>query len=119
LRGNLNEKKTELLSINDAPIPDFLTQKETLKVTGIIHSTQRNQSIAERENYGNPIAKMRTTLNLWRMRHLSLMGRVQVIKAQALNLIKYIMNINPVPIWVTKEINSLVQTNSYGGAQEH
>jgi len=51
---------------------------------------------------------MTASTNQWKTRGLSLLGRVQVIKAQALSLLQYAGNNLSTPKWAMKEINNII-----------
>jgi len=103
----VNQDKTEILSIED---DDQIDDREarTLTVTGITHALNRNLDLMEEKNFGKIIGKLTTTLNLWKTRNLTLLGRVQVVKAQALSLLQYVGNNLETPEWALKDINKLI-----------
>ena len=51
---------------------------------------------------------MKTTLNLWKMRHLSLIGRILIVKTVAIPKIIYKATILPITNEIIKELDKLI-----------
>lgn len=51
---------------------------------------------------------MKTTLNLWKMRHLSLIGRILIVKTVAIPKIIYKATILPITNKIIKELDKLI-----------
>ena len=51
---------------------------------------------------------MKATLNLWKMRHLSLIGRILIVKTLAIRKIIYQATALPITNEIIKEIDKLI-----------
>jgi len=88
-----NVDKTEVLPLGKTEIPNEmlgLTWKEnTIKVLGIIFN---RTEIVDKETYSIALNKLKSKLNMWKMRKLSLIGKIQIIKTFGVSQILYITN---------------------------
>ena len=112
----INNDKTEILRLEGTHLPQEYKnlEKDCLKVTGIYHSAGRNQTRCKEENFDKALAKLKNITNLWRQRNLSLLGRVQVLKAQGLTQFTHIANAIPIPQDILKKINKIVYKFLWG-----
>jgi len=104
----INLDKSELLSFglgaNTAGIPEV----DWMQITGIVVGKKAHAKRIEKLNFQPALDKIEAKLNLWRIRHLTIAGRVLAVKAHALSQIQYLANSIPVPPWCVKELNRLI-----------
>ena len=138
---NINYDKTEIMPLGPLRVrPQFsgnFSVKWTcgpVKVLGIYISSKHKDLIEL--NYGNRIEEIKTMLNIWRTRDLTLIGKVTVVKHLALPKLIYPLSMLPSPpdkkiqeinkaiynfIWNGKpdkiKRNILVGTRETGGLQ--
>jgi len=79
----LNKKKTEIMCLGEMPesiLEDLDIEKKvnTIKVLGIFFSYDDN--IKEKMNFEETLKSIKKTLNLWKWRGLTLIGKIQIIK---------------------------------------
>ncbi len=106
----LNDDKTEILQIGNANLSQRLLQyvKPYVKITGICHGTSNQEDETSKANFEKPLEKLRNILRLWKGRHLSLLGRVMVVKSQGLSQFTAIANAIPIPKKIIQEISKIV-----------
>ena len=106
----LNVKKTEamwigsLRSCEDQPLG--VKWQTCVKVLGI-HITYDVKLLVEK-NFKQRLKKIRNTINLWKVRGLSIHGKVTIIKAFSLSKMIYPSSVLPTPPEIIKEFNNLV-----------
>ena len=87
-----------------------------MKVTGIIFSFDKQLQIEK--NYENTVEKIDATLNLWKRRGISLLGRIQVVKTFAFSQIRFLTNFVEPPLekieQIKKKIFSFIWDNDTG-----
>ena len=66
-------------------------------------------------NFEPVIQAIRSKLNLWKMRALSLIGKVTVVKAHALSQLQFIASSVRTPKWVITEIADLISRFVWNG----
>ena len=54
------------------------------------------------------LEKIRVQLNLWKARHLSLIGKIQIVKTFAFSQLLYLASLSKIPDYYIKEVNKLV-----------
>ena len=107
----INIEKTEAIWLGafknraDAPL-GIKWSKEPVKLLGIYISS--NQDLAVSYNFDKRIKKMKTMLNQWKQRDLTLIGKVLVIKSYAISQLLYIANLLPFPKHKYKEIEDIL-----------
>ena len=106
----LNQDKTEVLAIGQTNLTAEQEEKlkDVIKVTGICHGLPTKKIETKDANFTGPINKLQRTLNLWKSRNLSLLGRAQIFKAQGLAAFMHIANVIPIPSDVTSRINKIM-----------
>jgi len=110
----LNEDKTEILKVGGLKDTQFKDERlkkltvSTIKITGVHFGNSANSELAERLNFDPIVANIKRKLNEWNTRDLSILGRVLVVKAQAIGQLQYMANSICVPKNVTKEVKKLI-----------
>ena len=105
----LNVKKTKKLigslrSCEDQPLG--VKWQTCVKFLGI-HITYDVKLLVE-NNFKQRLKKIRNTINLWKVRGLSIHGKVPIIKAFLLSKMIYPSSVRPTPPEIIKEFNTLV-----------
>ena len=106
----LNVKKTEamwigsLKSCEDQPLK--VKWQTCVKFLGI-HITYDFKLLVEK-NFKQRLKKIRNTINLWKVRGLSIHGKVTIIKAVSLSKMIYPSSVLPSPPKIIKDFNTLV-----------
>ena len=111
----VNMHKSEILRIGTIKNTDYHICKElgikwtnsSICYLGINFNAELEEIL--KYNYTEKINKLKTTLNIWRYRNLSLFGRICIIKALAVSQLIYLMSIIPSPSPTQfKQINDLL-----------
>ena len=76
--------------------------KDAVKIIGI--SFSYNKAIQNELNFRTTISKIQAILKLWRMRRLSLEGKITVFKSLAISKIVYLSLLSNVPNKIVEEI---------------
>ena len=77
-------------------------RNEAIKILGVYFSY--NQKIKDDKNFYNIISNIQGVLNLWRMRNLTLEGRMVVFKTLAISKIVFLALLTKIPHQVIKEL---------------
>ena len=102
----LNRSKTEVMWIGsdrgrkDTPLD--LIWKNAIKITGIVFSY--SDQLRE-QNYIQPLNKLKLKLNIWKMRDLSLLGKIQIVKTYGISQLLFVSNMIGLPKHVIVEAN--------------
>jgi hypothetical protein len=83
-------------------------QKDTIKVTGVVHASIGKRRAAEQENFNPIISALQNSVNTWKMRGLTLSGRAMVAKAQGWALFQHISMAIKIPTWVAKKVDDIL-----------
>ena len=73
-------------------------RNETIKILGVYFSY--NQEIKDDKNFYNIIANIQGALNLWRIRNLTLEGRIVLFKTLAISKIVFLALLTKIPYQV-------------------
>jgi len=76
-----------------------------MKVTGIVFSY--NHEIALNRNFRGTLINIDKMLNIWKMRHLSLLGKIQIIKTFGISQILFVSSMLYFPKELIPETNKL------------
>ena len=106
MRLNINEENVERINLSDDPI----------KCLGIY--VGKNSHEVENLNWEGRVEKIKGTLDLWRMRNLTLYGKVTVIKHLVTAQMVYIATAVPVPSKIIKTVNKLIHTFLWNSKRE-
>ena len=89
---------------------------KTVKITGI--NFGYDQELTDNLNFEPCIEKLERNLNFWKMRHLSLLGRILVTKAQGLAVLNFITSMINTPMWVIKRVKKAMFRYIWKGADK-
>ena len=78
---------------------------DSIKVLG--NHISYNTTLAHKLNFLESLSAMKSLLNIWKERSLTLSGKIQVFKSQILSKILYLVTMNSVPKTVTDELQTL------------
>ena len=87
--------------------------KETIKILGIHYSY--NKHIQVEKNFYDHVKAIETVLKVWRMRNLTLQGKITIFKTLAISKIVHLALVLPVPSSVIKELNKIQQNFIWSG----
>ena len=82
----------------------FCGQKKYVTALGITFPYNANVGI--KLNFDEKLAKLKKVLNIWRMRHLTILGRIAIVKNLAIAKLVYCSSVLNVPTEFVKEVNS-------------
>ena len=93
---------------------DFKWPKEPICALGIYFSY--NSEHANKLNFEEKINNLEKTLNGWKRRKLTLLGRINIVKTLGLSKLIYNASVFPTPKHFVKEINkiSFARLRDYG-----
>ena len=112
----INVEKCEILCLNGKAKHNETIQETTqIKITGIFFGDKKNRCKIEKMNFEPAIQTIRNKLNLWKMRALTLIGKVTVVKAHALSQIQFLASSLKTPNWVIKEIADMITNFIWNG----
>ena len=74
----------------------IIINEETVKILGINFS--HNKKLEEEKSFNNHIAKIENFLRVWRMRDLTIEGKIVIFKSLAISKIVHLALIKTVPI---------------------
>ena len=74
----------------------------TITILGVAHSY--NSDAAEHQNFVRLLDQTQNILNIWNMRSLSLLGRVQIFKTFAIYKLNYLASISNIPKPVVNQL---------------
>lgn len=107
----LNKEKTEGFGLgrnrgsNSRPL-NISWGTSYIKILGVYHSY--DSLAADEHNFATKISKAKRILNLWKMRNLTLFGRIQIIKTFIISQFLYVTSAIPIPERYSKEINTMI-----------
>ena len=113
----LNLNKSYALSItgDNFDIGDTNIQaKDTVKILGIFYSSKA-QAHDIKDNWQPRVHKMIGILNLWSKRHMSIIGRLQILKTHCLSQFIFVMKSVGIPEEGLQQINTLFFRFLWGG----
>lgn len=113
----LNQSKTQAICLSETlvPLPNLNISwiKGDFKTLGIWFSSEPRR-MAEM-NFSVCLDKIKTLLNIWRQRDLSLKGRITVLKSLAVSKLVYICSVLYVPPWFVQAAEKLFTDFLWGG----
>ena len=86
--------------------------EETIKILGVHLSY--NKKLQDDRNFCDSIKNIVNVLKLWRMRHLTLEGKITVFKSLAISKIVYLTLLTPVPNVFIEELKQIQKTFLWG-----
>lgn len=117
----LNKGKTEGMWLgsnrkNTASPLDLSWPKKPIRILGVYLSY--NEPECDKLNFETKIKKAKNILQLWKMRNLTLMGRIQIIKTFIISQFLFICSVTPIPDRYVKEINNMVYNFIWKGGKD-
>ena len=107
-----NLTKCEAMALGESK-PEKITYKgvhikwvDKMKITGITFGNDSEQN--RKEDVEEAISKMKTQLQIWRGRDLSVLGRIQIVKTFGISQILYIANMLPFTNEEIVQIDNLI-----------
>ena len=104
------QKKTEAMWLGASKgvklKPLNLKWKECVKILGISFSYDTTEAF--NRNYNEKLQNLEKTLNLWKMRDLTLMGRVLIAKSLGMSKLVYTASVADINDTIVKEVNRLI-----------
>ena len=96
----VNQEKTQIMCIGGNPhrlygIDGTCQVSSSIHILGVHISCSKERMIFE--NYTPVLEKIRHSLNMWSQRQLSILGKIEVVKSQAISRLVYIMSLVPTP----------------------
>ena len=82
-----------------------IKEVDTIKVLGTY--VGYNSNILQTEKFRDSINGLKKTLNLWKLRKLTLLGKIQIIKTFGISKFMYMFTSISIPIWVSTEIENI------------
>ena len=107
----LNKNKTQVyyidggLELDDPPVIGKKWSQNSFKTLGVIFMSDREQM--SHKNFTDCYKKIKTQLNIWRQRSLSLKGKVTILKALMVPKTIYLANMLFVPRWFIRDVDKL------------
>ena len=107
----LNKSKTEIMWIGS-------TKENKIKPCGIKYKTEPIKTLGvwvgtdmtkiQNQNIEERLTKLKTILNMWKQRDLTLKGKVMIINTLALSQLQYIVSSLHIPENTIEEVNKLI-----------
>ena len=113
-----NVSKCEAMALGNSTLEPIHYMGETvkwvdkMKITGIIFT--KNIEECREENFDVAVEKLKTQLNLWKQRDLSLLGKIQIIKTFGISQLQYVMNMVTPPESVLNTVKKLLNNFLWG-----
>lgn len=109
----VNKEKTEGLRlgtnhtyVNDSKLFGISWPQNPVRLLGIYFSYDEVKS--NENNFETKIQDVKSVINLWKMRDLTLLGRIQIIKTYIISKFMYTCSVIHMPEKYLKEINELI-----------
>lgn len=117
----LNLSKTEGLWIGNLRncnrnVSNIKWPLEPIKALGVYFG--HNKELCDSLNWDQKIDDLDKTLRKWQARHLTLYGKILVIKTFALSKLIYLASSIYVPDWVTKRVTSIIYSSLWDGKKD-
>ena len=111
-----NKEKTEVLNVDfprskdntvnhPLPIPETIKTVSTIKVLGTF--VGNNSDMLQTEKFRELINSLKKTLNLWKLRKLTLIGKIQILKTFGISKFMYMFSSIYTPLWVSSELEKI------------
>ena len=94
------------LNIKHFEIGDLILTENPVKYLGVY--VGKNNVAIQELNWNNTVEKIKNTLDLWKMRNLTLYGKVVVIKLLIVSKLVHVATAALVPSKIIKDINKLI-----------
>ena len=80
-------------------------KKSTVKIFGIYYSCNKN--LENGKNFKNPMQKIETAWKIWRMRNLTLQGKITIFKILAISKIIHLSSVTVLPNSTITQLNKI------------
>ena len=114
----LNKSKTEAMWLgawrNRSDEPLGLTWVRKMKILGVVFGTVP----VEQDNWQPKLNKLEKSLNLWKSRSLSFVGKSLVVNVLGLSELLYLAKTLIMPNWVLSRVNQLIWPFIWGSCME-
>ena len=90
---------------NKKPLGISWPQKP-IKVLGVFFSY--DEKLSEKAKFENKIKSLKSRMNIWRSRGLSMYGRIMIVKTLGISEFSYIASLINVPEWVINAVESAI-----------
>ena len=105
----INRDKTKVLRLGLCQCFEFNFSfgeiVDFVKVLGVFFSLDVH--VKENMNYKEILSKIKSLLNFWKQRDLTLMGKIQLLKVHIYSKVIYRASLTPVPRWVYDSLDKL------------
>ena len=106
----VNHEKTEMLALGNNTIHDMTFAKhkvcEVIKILGVYFGYDLKQR--HDLNFTETLKAIKKSINLWKWRSLSLLGRIQIVNTFAIPKLMYRSSVIALPKGLVKEVNSIL-----------
>jgi len=115
----INLEKSELLEIGRWKSLEGMAKEipivKTMKITGIHVGSAKERKQLEALNYDPILSGIDTRLQIWKSRNLSLVGKILVVKSQALSKLQFMACATEVPMEYVKKIKKIIYNFIWSG----
>ena len=117
----VNIDKTEIMCLGSSKKDEKLTKMgyklvEDMKITGVVFSY--NNDIFLNKNFRGTLINIDKTLTIWKQRHLSILGKIQIIKTYGISKIIFITNMINIPDFFITELNKIFYKFVWNGTDK-
>ena len=111
-----NNDKTEAMKLGASNMNhgNGIKMVDCMKITGVYFSFDITKQITK--NYEDVLVKIEKTLNLWKQRGISLIGRIQIVKTYAFSQIRFKTNFVPPPQDFITQFNKIIFSFIWNGS---
>ena len=113
----VNHGKTEMLALGNNTIQDMTFAKykvcEVIKILGVYFGYDLKQR--HDLNSTEILKTIKKSINLWKWRSLSLLGRIQIVRTFAIPKLMYRSSVIALPKGLVKEVNSILYAFIWNG----
>ena len=106
----VNHEKTEIFALGNSPLQDVDFPKHNICVTIKILGVYFGYDVKQRDalNFRQNLKDKKKSINMWKWRGLSLLGKIQIVKTFAVPKIMYRALVIPLSKELIKEANSII-----------
>ena len=113
----VNHEKTEILALGNSILheKDFNNHKvcEIIKILGVYFGYDEKQR--DDLNFQQTLKSIKKSINMWKWRNLSLLGKIQIIKTFAIPKLMFRASVIPISNDLVKEANSIFYNFIWNG----
>lgn len=109
--AKINKSKTEIMCLGksiiteiDTELQSFSISKDVIQILGVY--VGKKQTECDEQNWKRKIDHIKSLLNMWKQRHLSIQGRAIVIGSLTLSRMWYILQSQSIPDWALQAIKT-------------